>query len=68
MKSDYWNVSDEQVLDKTGKSLAEWTTILDGFGTEGKKFNDIVAFLLKEHSVPRYCARTLTTWYSKRDE
>jgi hypothetical protein len=37
MKSDYWNVSDEQVVEKTGKKLAEWLKILDKFGAAEKK-------------------------------
>lgn len=65
MKSDYWNVSDEQVVEKTGKNLAHWKTVLDAFGAADKKSNDVVAFLQKEHDVPRYWARTLTTNYLK---
>lgn len=65
MKSDYWNVSDEQVVEKTGKTLAHWTQVLDRFDAAKKKSNDVVAHLQKEHDVPRYWARTLTTRYLK---
>ena len=65
MKSDYWNVSDEQVLAKTGKRLDEWRKILDAFEATGKKSNDVVAYLQSTHGVPRYWARTLTTRYLK---
>ncbi|MFO1052611.1 MAG: DUF4287 domain-containing protein [Planctomycetota bacterium] len=65
MKSDYWNVSHEQVLEKTGKNLAHWKKVLDALGAADKKSNDVVAFLQKEHEVPRYWARTLTTNYLK---
>ena len=65
MKSDYWDVSDEQVLEKTGKRLAEWRKILDAFEATGRKSNDVVAYLQSTHSVPRYWARTLTTRYFK---
>jgi hypothetical protein len=65
MKSDYWNVTDEQVIEKTGKSLAFWTSVLERFEAENKKSNDVVAYLQKEHQVPRYWARTLTTRYLK---
>lgn len=68
MKSDYWNVEDRQVVEKTGKSLAEWTKILDQFKAAGKKSNDVVSFLQQEHAVPRYWARTLTTRYLKENE
>ena len=68
MKSDYWNVTDEQVIEKTGKPLAEWKKILTKFGAASKKSNEVVAFLQKEHDVPRYWARTLTTWFLKQSE
>ena len=65
MKSDYWNVADEQVIEKTGKPLSHWLKVLDKFGAGGKKSNDTVAHLQQEHNVPRYWARTLTTRYLK---
>lgn len=65
VKKDYWDVSDEQVVEKTGKPLAEWKKLLDRFGAATKKSNDVVAFLQEEHDVPRYWARTLTTNYLK---
>lgn len=68
MKPDYWNVDDAQVLEKTGKRLAEWKKILDAFDASAKKSNDVVAFLQKDHGVPRYWARTLTTNYVKQRE
>lgn len=67
MKSDYWNVGDEQVIEKTGKPLIEWTKILDRLGAAQKKSNDVVAYLQKEHGVPRFWARTLTKSYLKRN-
>jgi len=65
MKADYWDVSDEQVVEKTGKPLAFWKKTLDAFGAAGRKSNDVVAHLQNEHAVPRYWARTLTTNYLK---
>jgi len=65
MKKEYWDVSDEQILEKTGKKIPEWISILDKFKASEKKSNDIVAFLQKEYAVPRYWARTLTTHYLK---
>lgn len=66
MKQDYWDVSDEQVKEKTGKMIAEWITILDNFKAVEKKSNDVVSFLQSEYGVPRYWARTLTTHYLKK--
>jgi hypothetical protein len=65
MKSDYWNVEDEQVIEKTGKRIADWKKILDKFHAAEKKSNDVVAHLQTDHNVPRYWARTLTTLYLK---
>jgi len=66
VKAEYWNVTDEQVVEKTGKPLEHWRAILDAFGAAGKKSGDVVAHLQKDHGVPRYWARTLTTWYLKQ--
>ena len=68
MKTDYWNVDDQQVIEKTGKPLAEWKTVLDKFEAAEKKSNEVVAFLQNEYNVPRYWARTLTTNYLKGKE
>lgn len=65
MKSDYWNVDDEQVIEKTGKPLAHWMKVLTKFKAETKKSNESVAHLQDDHEVPRYWARTLTTRYLK---
>lgn len=68
MKSDYWNVTDEQVMEKTSKNKADWIKILDAFGAASKKSNDVVAHLQQEYGVPRYWARTLTTLYQKKEQ
>ena len=65
MKSDYWDVSDEQVIEKTGKPIAHWMSILKDFKAETKKSNEAVELLQQTHQVPRYWARTLTTLYAK---
>jgi hypothetical protein len=65
MREDYWNVTDEQVIEKTGKPLAHWNALLDAFDAKSKKSNDVVNHLQADHGVPRYWARTLTTRYLK---
>jgi len=45
MKQDYWDVTDEQVIEKTGKKIAEWIQILDKFEAADKKSNNTVAYL-----------------------
>ena len=66
MKSDYWNVEDAQVVEKTGKPIAHWVKVLDKFKAADKKSNDVVAHLQDDHGVPRYWARTMTTLYLKQ--
>ena len=65
MKKEYWDVTDEQLVQKTSKSSSEWRTILEAFGAKNKKSNDTVAFIQSEYQVPRYWARTITTMYLK---
>ena len=65
MKKEYWDVDNEQVVEKTGKKIEEWIGILDAFGAAEKKSNDVVAHLQQDYAVPRYWARTLTTLYLK---
>ena len=67
LKPDYWNVSEEQIVKKTGKPLTHWKKILDAFGASTKESNDVVAHLQQEYDVPRYWARTLTTHYLKQN-
>ncbi len=65
MKKEYWDVTDEQVFEKTGRKIQDWIKILDKFNAADKKSNDVVAHLQQEYEVPRYWARTLTTHYLK---
>jgi hypothetical protein len=65
MKKEYWDVTDEQVVEKTGKKIVEWIKILDKFKAIEKKSNEVVALLQSEYDVPRYWARTITTHYLK---
>lgn len=66
MKKEYWDVSDDQVIEKTGKKLSEWVKLLDEFKAATKKSNEVVAYLQNTHNVPRYWSRTLTTFYLKK--
>lgn len=65
VKAEYWDVTDEQVIDKTGRPMAHWTSVLEAFGAGGKPSKAAVELLQNEHNVPRYWARTLTTRYLK---
>jgi len=65
MREDYWNVTDEQVVEKTGSPLAHWNVILEAFDARNKKPSEAVDHLTTVHGVPRYWARTLTTRFHK---
>ncbi len=65
MKSDYWDVTDEQVVEKTGHPLSYWQGVLSAINARSMKSNYLVAHLQADHGVPRYWARTLTTCYVK---
>ena len=65
MKTEYWEVTNEQVLEKTGKSIQFWMELLAAFNAAEKKSNEVVAMLQTEHNVPHYWARTLTTRFLK---
>jgi hypothetical protein len=67
MKKEYWDVSDEQVIEKTGKKIDDWIQILTEFNAKDKKSNEVVAHLQTQYNVPRYWARTLTTLFLKSD-
>lgn len=68
MKQDYWNVEEEQLVEKTGKKQADWMTILDKYKAAEMKSNDVVAHLQAAYELPRYWARTVTTMYLKSKE
>lgn len=68
MKKEYWDVTDEQVVEKTGKPIAFWMETLKDFNAAEKKSNEVVGFLQDIHAVPRYWARTLTTLFLKSTE
>ena len=68
MKKEYWDVADEQIIEKTGKKIADWVAILNEFNAADKKSNDVVSHLQTKYELPRYWARTLTTYYLKNDK
>lgn len=53
MKADYWDVTNEQVGEKTSHPLDHWRKVLDALGAAGKKSNESVAHLQNDHGVPR---------------
>ena len=66
LHADQWDVSNEQVVEMTGQSIAHWTEVLNLFEAEKKRANDVVAHLKNQHRVPGNWARTLATGYLSR--
>ncbi len=66
MKSDYWNVTDAQVIARTGRTIEDWMQILTNLDATWKRSSQIVSYLRDELGVPRYWARTLVTLHAKR--
>ena len=66
LHADHWEVSNEQVVEMTGQSIAHWTEVLNLFDAEKKRANDVVAHLKNQHRVPGNWARTLATGYLQR--
>jgi hypothetical protein len=46
VKKDYWDVTDDQVTEKTGKPLAHWNRTLARFEAEKKKSGEFAGFTL----------------------
>jgi hypothetical protein len=66
MKKSYQDVKDEQLVEKTGKKISQWISILDKFKVTEKKSNEGVALLEEEYDVPGYWAKVIVACYLKR--
>jgi hypothetical protein len=66
VKPEYWNISDNEAIEKTGKPLSHWIKVLEAFGASETQSNAAVDHLQSSHGLGRYWARTLTTHYLKR--
>ncbi len=55
-------------MEKNRKKITDLIKTLDTYKAAEKKSNDGVAYLQKDHEVPRYWARTLTAHYLKTKE
>lgn len=58
-------VSDERVIEKTGKSLAHWFKQLDRFGAKSAGHTATARHLVEEHSVPSWYAQSITVAYER---
>lgn len=58
-----WHVNEDQVLEKTGRSLEHWRTVLEAFGSKAKHPRNIVGHLKSTHRLPHAWAHQLMMWY-----
>jgi hypothetical protein len=65
MKPEKNFLPNSQVIDKTGRPLEHWRSVLDAFGAGKKSVAEVAAHLQTEHVVQRHWARTIAAWYSK---
>jgi hypothetical protein len=56
-------MTEQQVVERTGRTLAYWKGVLDKFGASGKEPRNVVGHLCKSHHVPRDWAQALAIWY-----
>ena len=53
-------MSDETLVEKTGKGWVEWVAILDAWGARERPHGEIAAHLMEQHGVPGWWAQTVT--------
>jgi hypothetical protein len=60
------NLSDNVVLTKTGKTWAEWFSILDKTGARKMKHSEIGRFLYEKHKVSMWWMQTIANAYEQK--
>jgi hypothetical protein len=58
--------SDEAVKSKTGRSWAEWYSILDKAGARKMKHSESARFLCEKHKVPMWWCATISNQYQQK--
>jgi uncharacterized protein YndB with AHSA1/START domain len=58
-------LSDEKLVEKTGKSWTEWVAILDAWGARERPHGEIAAYVAEEHGIPGWWAQTVTVGYER---
>lgn len=66
MERNYLDVTDDQVIEKTGRRISEWIKILDEFQASKKRSNDTVTHLHQAYGVLTHRAKALITYYLKQ--
>lgn len=58
-------ITDESVIEKTGRGLDHWFGVLDAFGAGAKGHTDAAAWLYHEHGIPGWYAQGITVAYER---
>ena len=58
-------MSDETLVEKTGRSWAEWVGLLDEWAARERPHREIAAYLTDERKLPGWWAQTVTVGYER---
>ena len=58
-------VTDERVVDATGRGWQAWFEILDGWNATSRSHTEIARWLIEEHDVPGWYSQSLTVGYEQ---
>ena len=58
-------VSEEAMLERTGRSLAEWFDLLDAWGADSRTHTEIARWLVADHGVDGWWSQTVTVAYER---
>lgn len=58
-------VSEEAMLERTGRPLAEWFDLLDAWGADSRTHTEIARWLVADHGVDGWWSQTVTVAYER---
>jgi len=58
-------VSEEAMLERTGRPLADWLDLLDGWGAGDRTHAEIARWLVADHGVDGWWSQTITVGYER---
>jgi uncharacterized protein YndB with AHSA1/START domain len=58
-------VSEDAMLERTGRSLADWFALLDAWGAESRTHTEIARWLVAEHGIEGWWSQTVTVGYER---
>ena len=58
-------VSEEALLERTGRSLTDWFALLDAWGAESRTHTEVARWLVADHGVDGWWSQTITVGYER---